>query len=89
MSMGAGKVTVSKLGARVDIALSKIKAITFRDGNAIRIQYWDGTSEETRFDCYWNMPVAFHSGESEIYYGDCNEFGVVQEIEFRPEQEHQ
>lgn len=84
MSMGAGKITVSKLGARVDISLEKIKSITFRDGNAIRIEYRDGSAEDTRFDCYWNLPIAFHSGDTEIYYGDCNDFGVVQAIEFRP-----
>lgn len=84
MLMGQGKLTVLELGARLDIPLVKIKRITFQDKNVIRIDYWTGQSEETQFDCYWNLPVTFHAGDKEIYYGDCNDFRVVGEIEFYP-----
>jgi hypothetical protein len=82
MSLGNRKLTVSQSGATVEIPLDGIKAITFRDGNAIRIDYRDGESEETVFDCYWNLPVTFHNGDREIYYGDCDQFRNVEQIEF-------
>ncbi|WP_022949760.1 hypothetical protein [Methylohalobius crimeensis] len=82
MSMGHSKLTISQLGTRVDIPLEQIKKITFQDKNAIRIDYWSGESEETQFHCYWNLPVTFYAGDKEIYYGDCKDFHVVEQIEF-------
>lgn len=82
MSMGAGKLTVAQFGATVEIPLDDIRTITFGDGNAIRIVYRDGKSEETTFDCYWNLPVTFHIGNREMYYGDCDQLRNVEQIEF-------
>jgi hypothetical protein len=85
MSLGNGKLAVSQLGARVDVPLERIKTINFEDQNAIRIEYRNGKSETAVFDCYWNLPVRFHEGGKEIYYGDCNDFRVVDQIEFHEE----
>lgn len=82
MSMGHGKLAVSQFGSRVDILLSKIERIKFLQGNAVKIEYKNGESEEANFSCYWNAPVTFHVGEKEIYYGDCAALEVVEGIEF-------
>ena len=81
-SMGRGELTVSEFGAKVIIPLSTIKKITFLEKNAIRIDYVDGRSEETIFHCSKNLAVTFIAGDKEIYYGDCQDFSVVKEIEF-------
>lgn len=86
MSLGNGQLTVSQFGARVDVPLEEIKSIIFEDQNAIRIVYRNGESEAATFDCYWNLPVRFHAGDTEIYYGDCNDFRVVDRIEFHDSQ---
>jgi hypothetical protein len=82
MSLGNGKLSVFQLGTKVEIPLDKIKRITFRDKEVIRIDYWNGKSEEAEFNCYWNLPVRFYAGGREFYYGDCNDFKVVRQIEF-------
>jgi hypothetical protein len=82
MSMGRGKLTVQQLGSRVDIPLSSIKRIDFMDGTTITIHYGNGETEQAQFDCYWNLPVTFHTGGRELYYGDCGDFAVVTQIEF-------
>lgn len=82
MSMGNGKLTVSQFGSKIEIPLKKIKRIVFQDENAIRIDYWNGDSEVTNFDCYWNLPVRFYAGVKVFYYGDCRDFSGVKEIEF-------
>jgi len=82
MSLGLGKLTVIELGSRVDIPISSVVKIIFLQENTVRIQYENGESEEANFSCYWNAPVTFHVGEKEIYYGDCEALGVVEEIEF-------
>jgi hypothetical protein len=86
MSLGNGKLAVSQLGARADVPLEEIKTIIFEDQNAIRIEYRNGESETATFDCYWNLPVRFHEGDKEIYYGDCNDFRVVDRVEFHDSQ---
>jgi len=82
MSMGEGKVTVSQMGAQVDIPLDKIKSLTFEDREMVRIDYWNGNSEELKFDCSSNTPVRFYAGDKEFYYSNCEDFRVVRQLEF-------
>jgi hypothetical protein len=70
------------MGTQVEIPLRSVRRVTFGEKNATTVEYHNGQTEQAVFDCYWNLPATFHAGDKEIYYGDCNAFGVVRQIEF-------